>query len=239
MTAGERHDRGWPRLTPEAAAQLVTGWVRRYTRELPEEVRARRVGELDADLHDHITAARAAGTTEPRIALGILSRMARGIPADLSWRGEHAARHGRDPDKPGGPSLTTSNAYRLALALALGTFLFLAWSVAAMGLVGAEGDPFDLLYLGLVGVGILAAALVRFEPGAMVRVLLGMAGAQAVLTVVALALGKQESPVSSVAEIVGLNAMFIVLYGGAAWLFARAARGRASRSRDAAFDAGG
>jgi hypothetical protein len=37
-------------------------------------------------LHDHVAHERARGTSDRRIALSILSRMARGVMADASWR---------------------------------------------------------------------------------------------------------------------------------------------------------
>ncbi|HEX2053098.1 MAG TPA: hypothetical protein VHJ78_05140 [Actinomycetota bacterium] len=73
-------------MTPERTAELVERWVRLYTRELPSAVAERRVDEMGADLHDHIAHERARGTGDVRIAFSILSRMARGLPADVSWR---------------------------------------------------------------------------------------------------------------------------------------------------------
>ncbi|WP_250032869.1 hypothetical protein [Paractinoplanes maris] len=46
----------------------------------------RRLGELRSDLHDHITDDQARGTADWRIALSVMSRMARGLPADAVWR---------------------------------------------------------------------------------------------------------------------------------------------------------
>jgi hypothetical protein len=68
-------------VTPERALELVARWVRFYTRELPTPIAQRRVDELGADLHDHIAHERARGTSDLRIALAILSRMARGMTA--------------------------------------------------------------------------------------------------------------------------------------------------------------
>ena len=87
-----------------------------------------------------------------------------------------------------------------------------------------EGDRFDLLYFVVLAVGIVGAVIARFQPGGMVRALLAMAIAQAVVAVIALLVGKQDVPVSSVAEIVGLNGFFVVLFLGSAWLFGRAER---------------
>jgi hypothetical protein len=73
-------------LTPERATELVTRWVRFYTRELPTPIAQRRVDEIAADLHDHVAHERSRGTSDRHIALSILSRMARGLTADVSWR---------------------------------------------------------------------------------------------------------------------------------------------------------
>jgi hypothetical protein len=73
-------------LKPERTAEVVERWVQFYTRELPSPIAERRIGEMGSDLHDHIAHERARGTGDLRIALSILSRMARGFPADVSWR---------------------------------------------------------------------------------------------------------------------------------------------------------
>ena len=73
-------------MTPERAVELVERWVRFYTRELPSAIAQRRIDEIGADLHDQIAHERARGTSDRRIALSVLSRMARGMTADASWR---------------------------------------------------------------------------------------------------------------------------------------------------------
>ena len=73
-------------MTPDRTAELVERWIRYYTRELPGPVAERRVDEIGADLHDHIQYERARSTSDVRITLSILSRMFRGLPADVSWR---------------------------------------------------------------------------------------------------------------------------------------------------------
>jgi hypothetical protein len=74
-------------MTPERASRVVARWVRFYTADLAPSVADRRVEELDADLHDQIAHERAVGTADGRIAISVLSRMVRGMLADLTWRG--------------------------------------------------------------------------------------------------------------------------------------------------------
>jgi len=74
-------------------AGLVARWVRLYTRQLPGSVAQRRIDEIDADLHDHIAHERAGGTSDRRISFSIVSRMLRGLPADMAWRGAQETTH--------------------------------------------------------------------------------------------------------------------------------------------------
>ncbi|MDP8905531.1 MAG: hypothetical protein M3N29_09535 [Chloroflexota bacterium] len=115
-------------------------------------------------------------------------------------------------------------AYRAGVAVALGAGLFLVWVVLAVGAIGVEGDPADLMYLGVLGVGTVGAVIARFQPEGMARAVLATAFAQALVAVIALIAGKHEAPTSSVAEILGVNAFFVALFIGSAWLFRRAAR---------------
>ena len=117
-------------MTPERTAALVMRWVRLYTRDLPTPVARRRVDELDADLHDHVAHERAAGVGERRIALGVASRMARGLAADVAWRGRQAkaASHSTREER-----MRTSKAFRRsATRVALGVALILSLPFAGM-----------------------------------------------------------------------------------------------------------
>jgi hypothetical protein len=211
-------------MTPERMAKLVARWVRFYTRDLPRPVAERRINEIDADLHDHIAHERAHATSDRRIALSILSRMVRGLPGDASWRSHHAKATTDRPTTPQKVMTKHKTAYRSALGLAIGTALFLLWSMAALGVIGEEGDRADMMYFGVLAVGIVGAVIARFRPQGMARALLATALAQALVAVIALIAGKHQSPISSVWEILGLNGMFAALFIASAWLFRRAAR---------------
>ncbi|WP_116040450.1 hypothetical protein [Amycolatopsis palatopharyngis] len=210
-------------MTPERTAELVAAWVRFYTRGLPTRIADRRINEIDADLHDHIAHERAVGSGDRRIALGILSRMVCGLAADASWRGSHKTTSAH----PAGPEAAMTkhkNAYRSAAGIAVVTAFVLVWAIGAVGVIGREGDRADLMYGGVLAVGIIGAVIARFRPHGMARALLATAVAQAVVAVIALIAGKHQSPVSSVFEILGLNGFFVALFIGSAWLFRDAAR---------------
>lgn len=114
--------------------------------------------------------------------------------------------------------------YRAGLALALLASLVMLWLIPAVGIIGVEGDSFDLFYLGVLAFGIGGAVVARLRPDGMVRAMLTMVAALAVLAVIALLAGKHTSPATSVLEVLGLNGMFAVLFGAAAWLFRTSAQ---------------
>jgi hypothetical protein len=117
-----------------------------------------------------------------------------------------------------------NTAYRAAVGVALATAFILVWLVGAVGVIGEDGDPADLMYGGVLAVGIVGAIIARFQPEGMARALLATALAQALVAVIALIAGKHQAPISSVFEILGLNGFFVALFIGSAWLFRRAAR---------------
>lgn len=115
-----------------------------------------------------------------------------------------------------------SAAYRAAIGVALMAAVMLVWLSLGVGIIGKDGDPANLMYFGVLAVGIAGALIARLRPRGMTRALLAMALAQAVVTAVALIAGL-GLPWSGPAELLTLNGFFIALYAGSAWLFRRAA----------------
>ncbi len=122
---------------------------------------------------------------------------------------------------------TGNTAYKAAVGLAIATPLLLVWVIGAVGVLGVDGDPADLMYIGVLAVGIIGAIIARLQPRGMARALCATALAQALVAVIALILGMHQAPYSSVIEILGLNGFFVALFLGSAWLFRNAARERA------------
>lgn len=72
----------------DRSTRIVCWWARRYTAGLPHPHGAERQAEIDSDLAEHRLARVADGWTQRRIARERLTRLARGVPADLAWRHE-------------------------------------------------------------------------------------------------------------------------------------------------------
>jgi hypothetical protein len=112
----------------------------------------------------------------------------------------------------------------LAVGAAVGSTFILVWLALGVGILGADGDRANLMYAGVLAVGIIGAVAARFRPQGMAGTLVAMALAQVSVTVIALIVGVHRSGVSPVFEIVALNGFFVVMFLGSAWLFRKAAR---------------
>jgi hypothetical protein len=123
--------------------------------------------------------------------------------------------------------MTANSAHRAAVGIALAAAFILIWINFAVGIIGSEGNPANLMYGGVLGVGIVAAVIARFQPDGMARALVATALAQTLVAVVALATGL-GSPGSGLLEIMALNGFFAVLWLISAWLFRKAAREQTS-----------
>jgi len=77
--------------------------------------------------------------------------------------------------------------YRFAVGIAVVSALLLVWVNAAVGIIG-DDNPANVLYVGVIVVGIIGAIIARQQPHGMARTLCVMAMAQMVVPVLALIL---------------------------------------------------
>ena len=119
-----------------------------------------------------------------------------------------------------------SSAYRAAVAIAVAAAFVLIWINLAVGFIGTEANPANLMFGGVLVVGIVGAPLARFRPNGMARALSAMAVVQILVGVIALVLASRFAESESV-KISVLTGMFTTAWLLSAWLFRRAARGEA------------
>jgi len=111
-----------------------------------------------------------------------------------------------------------NTAYRAAIGGALATALLLVWTNLAVGVIGSEDNPANLMYLGVLAVLVAGALLAQFRPAGMARVLFATALAQALVAVIALVARLDPDALESVM----VNGFFVALWAASAWLFRRA-----------------
>jgi len=116
-------------------------------------------------------------------------------------------------------------AYRWGVGLALAAAFLLIWVSLAVGLIGSEDNPANLMYAGVLGVGLLGAIAVRFRPQGMAWVMLIVALAQMVAGGLALVAGWGTEGASWPRDVVVGTVFFTAFWLGAAVQFRRAAQG--------------
>jgi hypothetical protein len=122
---------------------------------------------------------------------------------------------------------TGDTAYRAAVGVALAAAFILVWVNGAVGIIGTEHDDANLMYGGVLAVGIIGAVIARFQPHGMARALLATALAQALVAVIALPAGLGSAGPIWPLDLLALTGLFVALFVGSALLFRKAARGRA------------
>ena len=113
--------------------------------------------------------------------------------------------------------------YLAAVALGLlGAFL-VTWANLAVGIVGSEGNPANMLFFVALLIGLVVAALARFRARGMSVAMLASALGLAVAFGLAVARPTDEPQVSHLTELAGTS-IFAGLFLLSAWFFRRAAR---------------
>ena len=118
--------------------------------------------------------------------------------------------------------LSGNIAYRAAFGISLVAAFILVWLNLAVGIIGDENNPPNLMFGGVLAVGFLGALIARFRPLGMCRALVATAIAQAIVGLIAAMAGW------------GLEAAVMAVLFGAMWLasaalFLTAARDQAIR----------
>ena len=114
--------------------------------------------------------------------------------------------------------------YRIAFGVGLVAAFLLAWVNGAVGIIGSENQPANLMYGAVFAVGVIGSLVARFKPRGMAHTLFAAALVQLSVPVIALIIWPQIS--WGGAGLVGvfvLNAFFAALFVVSALLFRQAA----------------
>ena len=113
-------------------------------------------------------------------------------------------------------------AHRAAVGVAVAAALLLVWINLAVGIIGNEGNLANLMYIGVLAVGIIGALIARFQPHGMARALFATALAQMLVAVIALAARLGTSGPVWPRDVLIATGFFATLWLGSALLFRRA-----------------
>jgi hypothetical protein len=123
--------------------------------------------------------------------------------------------------------------YRLAVGLAVMAGLLLVWGNLAVGFIGNEDNPANLLYGGVLAVAFIGALAARFRPRGMAHAMFAAALVQFLVPLVAAAIWRPEVNLGMV-QVIALNTVFAMLWVGSGVLFRRASATGADASHQLA-----
>ncbi len=116
--------------------------------------------------------------------------------------------------------------YKSAVACALAAAFLLMWINGAVGIIGSENNDANMMYFGVLGIGVFGAMIARGRPRGMSRAMSATALAQVMVAAIALTTDWGVDGPISPWDVVVLTIFFTALWLISAWLFRRAARPR-------------
>ena len=123
-----------------------------------------------------------------------------------------------------------SGAYKLAAGIAAAASLLLVWGNLAVGFIGSEDNPMNLLYGGVLAVGFVGTVVAKLQPLGMMKAMLAVALTQFAVPFVALLIKRPELNMG-VLWVIVLNTVFAGLWVAVGLLFRRAAGAEAGLGR--------
>lgn len=116
-----------------------------------------------------------------------------------------------------------NRAYNMATGLALAACFFLIVLTGAVGIIGDEGEPANLLFGAVILVALLGAVAARFRSAGMARAMAAGAFVQLLVPVAALILRPGAAAAIWSPEVPISTLVFAAIWLGSAWLYRKAA----------------
>jgi hypothetical protein len=117
-----------------------------------------------------------------------------------------------------------SRSYRGGAAVALATAFLLVWINLAVGIIGNEDNPLNLMFFGVIGAAIVGSIVARFEADGMARAMIVAGVIQALIGIDVYLQGAAATEPPGPIAILMLIEFFALAWFASAWLFRRAAR---------------
>ena len=115
-------------------------------------------------------------------------------------------------------------AYRAGAGFALAAGLLIIWIIGAVGIIGSEDEPANLLYGVVLAVGAIGSMIARFAPKGMARAMYATAIAHGLVGVIAVAARWGSTSHNWPWDILGLTLLFGVMFLESAVLLQNSAR---------------
>ena len=118
---------------------------------------------------------------------------------------------------------TRNHRYRAGAAMALMTGFLVTWANGAVGIIGNEDNPANLLFFGVIAVAVAGSLIARFKAPGMVRTMAAAGLGQFVVPLIAMAIWSPAIDLGLVKTLL-FNAGFAGLWLVSAWLFRTASK---------------
>jgi len=115
-----------------------------------------------------------------------------------------------------------NTSYRAGAGVAIFTTLILIWMNLAVGLIGSENNPANLLYIGVLAILLIGIGIARFQAQGMARALFATAIAQFLVPLLAIAIWQPGFGGAGMIGVLFLNTIFALLWTGSGLLFRHA-----------------
>ena len=116
-----------------------------------------------------------------------------------------------------------SLAYRAGAAFAVAAAFLLVWVNGAVGFLGDEGNPANLVFVAVLAIALFGAVLARFRAAGMARAMFAAAGAQLLIGGIAIPLGWASPGNAGLYEVAMGTTLFTALWLVSAALFRKTA----------------
>ncbi len=118
--------------------------------------------------------------------------------------------------------MTGNIAYRAAAGVAVAAAFLLVWMNLAVGIIGSEDDPANLVFVGVLAVALAGSLVARFQSPGMAGAMAATALAQVLAGVFALFTGPATAAADWPWPLIVLTGIFAALWSFSAWLFKKA-----------------
>jgi len=119
---------------------------------------------------------------------------------------------------------TEATSYKIATGLAVFASLAILWINGAVGIIGNENNPLNLLYGFVLTMVIFGSFIAQLEAKAMSRVMLSTAATHLLVSLIGGFLYVSENPGVSISGVINANLIFIVFWGLSALFFQKAVK---------------
>ncbi len=113
--------------------------------------------------------------------------------------------------------------FRVAVGIAVGASLLLIWVNLAVGIIGNENNPANIMYYGVPFIGIIGAFIAHGRPKGMSTTLFIMAAVQIIIFLIAIFILEPHGDVKSTSFFVIGHIFFAMLFVSSGLLFRKAA----------------